>query len=168
MNAVAGLRDPELAAVCAAHGAIPVLNHMRGEPRDHAARGRLHRRGSARSPTSSAPGRGRPSAGARARRIWLDPGIGFAKRARAYSVVLLARLGELVARGYPVLVGPSRKSFLGELTGAPVEERLAGSLAAATACVLAGARAVRMHDVAEARQAVDVAAAIRDARAEAK
>jgi dihydropteroate synthase len=64
-----------------------------------------------------------------------------------------------------VLVGPSRKSWIGALTGAPPEARLGGSLAAAAACVLGGARALRMHDVAEARQAVDVAAAIRDARA---
>jgi dihydropteroate synthase len=81
-------------------------------------------------------------------------------------VTLIARLGELVALGYPVLVGPSRKSFLATLTGAPVESRLPGSLAAATACVLAGARALRMHDVAAARQAVDVAAAIRARTAE--
>ena len=62
-------------------------------------------------------------AGVAHERIWLDPGIGFAKRAQAHSVVLLARLPELVALGYPVLVGPSRKSFLGALTGAPVRKR---------------------------------------------
>ena len=167
VNAVAGLRDPELAAVCAAHGAILVLNHMRGEPAT------MQREASYTDVVREvadelcAEAEAAQRAGVARERIWLDPGIGFAKRARAHSVVLLARLGELVARGYPVLVGPSRKSFLGELTGAPVEERLAGSLAAATACVLAGARAVRMHDVAEARQAVDVAAAIRDARSAA-
>ena len=168
VNAVAGLRDPELAAVCAAHGATPGAEPHARRARDHAARGELHRRGSRGRRRAAAPqAEAAERAGVARERIWLDPGIGFGKRARAHSVVLLARLGELVARGYPVLVGPSRKSFLGELTGAPVEERLAGSLAAATACVLAGARAVRMHDVAEARQAVDVAAAIRDARAEA-
>ncbi len=167
VNAVAGLRDPELAAVCAAHGATLVLNHMRGNPAT------MQREASYTDVVREvadelcAEAEAAERAGVARERIWLDPGIGFAKRARAHSVVLLARLGELVARGYPVLVGPSRKSFLGELTGAPVEERLAGSLAAATACVLAGARAVRMHDVAEARQAVDVAAAIRDARTEA-
>ena len=167
VNAVAGLRDPELAAVCAAHGATLVLNHMRGKPAT------MQREASYTDVVREvadelcAEAEAAQRAGVARERIWLDPGIGFAKRAHAHSVVLLARLGELVARGYPVLVGPSRKSFLGELTGAPVEERLAGSLAAATACVLAGARAVRMHDVAEARQAVDVAAAIRDARTEA-
>jgi dihydropteroate synthase len=59
-----------------------------------------------------------------------------------------------------VLVGPSRKRFIGAITGAVVADRLPGTLAAVAACVLAGARAVRVHDVAEARQAVDVASAI--------
>jgi len=166
VNAVAGLRDPELAAVCADHGAHLVLNHMRGEPAT------MQRAPSycdvvvevARELSAEAE---RAEAGGVAReRIWLDPGIGFGKRPREHSVPLIARLHELVALGYPVLVGPSRKSFLGALTSAPADARLPGSLAAATACVLAGARALRMHDVAAARQAVDVAAAIRDARLE--
>jgi dihydropteroate synthase len=99
--------------------------------------------------------------------IWLDPGLGFGKHPLRHNLPLLARLHELVDTGYPVLIGASRKSFVGALTGAPVEARLPGSLAAATAAVLAGARAVRAHDVAETRQAVDLASAIRDARAEA-
>src|SRR5258706_8236349 len=103
------------------------------------------------------------AAGVPRERIWLDPGIGFGKRPREHSVPLIARLAEIVALGFPVLVGPSRKSFLAALTSAPAESRLPGTLAAATACVLAGARALRMHDVAAARQAVDVAAAVRDA-----
>jgi len=164
VNAVAGLRDPALAEVCAAHGATLVINHMRGEPA-------TMQRAPAYTDVVQDVARELAADAARAERagvarerIWLDPGIGFGKRAREHSVTLIARLGELVALGYPVLVGPSRKSFLAALTGAPVESRLPGSLAAAAACVLAGARALRMHDVAAARQAVDVAAAIRDAR----
>ncbi|HXX47179.1 MAG TPA: dihydropteroate synthase [Myxococcota bacterium] len=165
VNAVAGLRDAELAAVCAAHGAGLVINHMRGEPAtmQRAAGYTDVVREVAAELLADAEAALR--AGVARERIWLDPGIGFGKRARKHSVVLIARLRELVELGYPVLVGPSRKSFLGALTGAEVEERLPGSLAAAAACVLAGARALRMHDVAAARQAVDVAAAIRDARA---
>jgi len=165
VNAVAGLRDPRLAQVCAAHGATLVLNHMRGEPatmqRAPGYTDVVHEV----SRELAADAERAERAGVPRDRIWLDPGLGFGKRAREHTVVLVARLGELVALGYPVLVGPSRKSFLGALTGAPVEGRLPGSLAAATACVLAGARALRMHDVAAARQAVDVAAAIRAARA---
>ena len=74
---------------------------------------------------------------------------------------LLARLPELRALGRPLLVGPSRKSFIGAVTGAPPEERLAGTLAAVTAAVLGGATFVRVHDVAAARQAARVAAALR-------
>ncbi|HTO55902.1 MAG TPA: dihydropteroate synthase [Myxococcota bacterium] len=164
VNAVAGLRDPELAAVCAAHGATLVLNHMRGEPATMQ-----------RAPSYTdvvrevadellADAAAAESAGVPREKIWLDPGIGFGKRPREHSLVLIARLEELCGLGYPVLVGPSRKSFLGALTGLPPAERLPGTLAVATACVLAGARALRMHDVAAARQAVDVAAAIRDTR----
>ena len=91
----------------------------------------------------------------------LDPGIGFAKNS-GQSLSLLARIGEVRSLGPPILVGPSRKSFIGEVTGATVEERLPGTLAALTACVLAGVELIRVHDVAPARQAALVAAAIRE------
>jgi dihydropteroate synthase len=163
VNAVAGLRDPELAGVCAAHGAGLVLNHMRGEPATMQ-----------RAPSYTdvvrevaqdllADAAAAEAAGVPRERIWLDPGIGFGKHPR-HSLELIARLPELVALGHPVLVGPSRKSFLGALTGLAPDERLPGTLAAATACVLGGARALRMHDVAAARQTADVAAALRAAR----
>jgi dihydropteroate synthase len=97
----------------------------------------------------------------------LDPGIGFAKTAEQ-SVALLAGLGRLRALGRPLLVGPSRKSFIGKVTGAEVQDRLPGTLAAVAACVLAGAELIRVHDVAPARQAALVAAAIRDAAAGGK
>jgi dihydropteroate synthase len=167
VNAVAGLRDPELAAVAARHGATLVLNHMRGESatmQHDPVYGDVVRevRDELLSQARSAE-----AAGVAREKIWLDPGLGFGKHPRRHNLPLLARLSELVATGYPVLIGASRKSFVGALTGAPVEDRLPGSLAAATAAVLAGARAVRAHDVAATRQAVDLAAAIRDARAEA-
>lgn len=163
VNAVAGLRDPALATVCAAHGASLVINHMRGDSATMLAEARYTDVVREVGAELVAQAEEAERAGVPRERIWLDPGIGFAKRA-ADSVTLLARLEEIVALGYPVLVGPSRKSWLGALTGAPAEARLPGSLAAATACVLAGARALRMHDVAEARQAADVAAEIRAAR----
>jgi dihydropteroate synthase len=92
--------------------------------------------------------------------VVLDPGIGFAKTAEQ-SIEVLARVGELRALGRPLLVGPSRKSFIGKLTGAPVQARLPGTLAAVTACVLAGVEILRVHDVRAARQAALVAAALR-------
>jgi dihydropteroate synthase len=93
------------------------------------------------------------------RRIWIDPGIGFAKTA-AHSLEVLAALPRFVKLGYPVLVGPSRKSFIAALersAGVPESgptQRIGGTAAAVTAAVLAGVRGVRVHDVQEMRQAV--------------
>jgi dihydropteroate synthase len=86
--------------------------------------------------------------------VWIDPGIGFGKTL-AHNLALLASLGELVATGFPVLVGASRKSFIGALTGgAPPDDRLEGSLAVAVWAVHQGARMVRVHDVAPTVQAL--------------
>ncbi len=93
--------------------------------------------------------------------IWLDPGIGFAKTA-AHSIDVLARLPETVALGYRVLVGPSRKSFIGSVAGGEATDRIGGTAAAVAACILAGVHCVRVHDVAVMRQAALVAAEIRD------
>lgn len=104
-------------------------------------------------------------------RVWIDPGIGFAKTARQ-SAALLARTHEFVALGFPVLVGPSRKSFIAELaphrdgTRPAPDQRVFGTAAAVSAAVLGGARAVRVHDVAEMRQVVDVSLGMRRAAQE--
>ncbi|MCC6624499.1 MAG: dihydropteroate synthase [Deltaproteobacteria bacterium] len=104
-------------------------------------------------------------AGVARARVWLDPGLGFAKTAEQ-SALLLAHVDRLVATGYPILVGPSRKSFLGALAPLPdgrppgPAEREGGTAAAVVAAVWAGARAVRVHDVVSMRQAVRVAEAL--------
>ena len=91
--------------------------------------------------------------------IWIDPGIGFGKNVE-HNLRLLHDLGRLVATGYPVLVGASRKSFLGVLTaGAPVEDRLEASVAVATWAMTHGAAMVRVHDVAPTVQAARLVAA---------
>lgn len=92
----------------------------------------------------------------------LDPGFGFGKTLE-HNLALLAGLPALAALGFPLLVGLSRKSMLGQICGATVDQRLPASLAAATAAVLGGAHILRVHDVRETRDAVRVAAAIRDA-----
>jgi len=99
------------------------------------------------------------AAGIAAGRIWVDPGIGFGKR-REHNLALLAGLERLVALGYPVVVGASRKEFLGSLSGASLDERLAPSLAAAVLAAAAGARALRVHDVAATRTALAIANAV--------
>jgi len=104
------------------------------------------------------------AAGLPRERIWLDPGIGFAKRLED-NLALLARLDELVALGLPVLVGPSRKSFIAAIDESPVDQRLGGTLAAVTLSIWHGAAGVRVHDLAESRQAALIATAIRLGRA---
>lgn len=99
------------------------------------------------------------AAGVDPARIVLDPGIGFGKTVD-HNLQLLEALDELGAMGLPLLVGVSRKSMIGALTGKPVDRRLAGSLAAALAAVARGAQIVRVHDVAETRDALRVWQAI--------
>jgi dihydropteroate synthase len=102
-------------------------------------------------------------------RVWIDPGLGFAKTAEQ-SVALLGRVQDLRATGCRVLVGPSRKSFIARVapladgSEPPPEDRVGGTAAAVAAAVLGGADAVRVHDVAVMRQAVRVAEAIRKSR----
>jgi dihydropteroate synthase len=95
-------------------------------------------------------------------KILVDPGIGFGKRLED-NLALHRYLGELRVLGRPIVFGPSRKRFIGTLTGQPASDRQFGTAAAVTAAVLAGAHVVRVHDVKEMREAVRVAAAIRGA-----
>jgi dihydropteroate synthase len=162
VNDVSGLADPALRDLVAERRVPAVLMHMRGTPADMASRavyadvvGEVERE------LSEALERA-VRAGIHEDRILLDPGLGFAKTAEQ-SLALLAALPRLRRLGRPLLVGPSRKSFVGKVTGASVDERLPGTLAAVAACVLAGVEVIRVHDVAAARQAAQVAAAIRDA-----
>jgi dihydropteroate synthase len=99
-------------------------------------------------------------AGVKPNRIIIDPGIGFGKELE-HNLALLRGLPTLASLGQPVLVGPSRKTFIGKLLGVGPEDRLEGSLAAAVAAVLAGANVIRVHDVKEARRAIRVADALR-------
>ena len=101
---------------------------------------------------------------ARSKTVYLDPGIGFAKSA-AQSLTLLRHLSALVRTGYPVFVGASRKSFIGQTLGLTTpDERLPGSLAAAASAYHHGAAALRVHDVAATRQLVDLLSAISTAQ----
>lgn len=101
--------------------------------------------------------------GIAARRIILDPGFGFGKTL-AHNLRLFAHLREVCALGYPVLVGVSRKSMIGGLMGGNVSQRLHGSVAAAALAVWEGVALVRTHDVAETREALTLAAALRAQR----
>ena len=100
------------------------------------------------------------AAGISAERVLLDPGFGFGKTL-THNLALLAGLGSVVALGRPVLVGLSRKSMIGTLTGKSVDKRQAGSLAAAVLAVERGAALVRAHDVAETVDALTLVSALR-------
>ena len=152
--------DPRLAEVAARRGAAVVLMHNRGRPEkmyEHAVYedvvADVSRELLARAEAAMAAGVAR-------NRIVLDPGFGFAKRAE-HSMRALARLSEFHALGFPILSGPSRKSFLQTGLGErPPAERVWGTAAAVTASVLAGAHIVRVHDVREMADVVRVADAI--------
>ncbi|MBI4485454.1 MAG: dihydropteroate synthase [Acidobacteria bacterium] len=164
VNDISGLRfDPALARVAAEGGAALVLMHTRGGPATmhaDAVYGDLIGEIAAELRASVARAL---EAGIPAERIILDPGIGFAKRP-SHSYGVLARLPELVsALDRPLLVGPSRKSFMREaLNDRPAPERDWGTAAAVTAAVLAGAHIVRVHAVREMVQVVRVADGIRE------
>jgi len=165
INDVAALaHDPEMAAVVAGHGVPVVLMHMLGDPKtmqhspvysDCPAEVRAFLVAAAERAQKAGIGRDR---------IILDPGIGFGKRLED-NLAVLSRLDELVAEGYPVLVGLSRKAFVGAITGRQVEGRLAGSLGAACAAFAKGARIFRVHDVDETVDALAVLASSLGGRA---
>jgi dihydropteroate synthase len=161
INDVTALRtDPKLAEVARRHQLPLVLMHMRGVPRT------MQKRPFARnvmrdvvSGLSAAVARAR-KAGVAKSQILLDPGIGFGKSYQQ-NCELLARLPELARLGCPLVVGTSRKSFIGHLLGgAPPEERLWGTAASVAASILAGAHIVRVHDVAEMVQVVRISDAV--------
>jgi dihydropteroate synthase len=162
VNDVTAGRDPELLPLAAGHGAAVVLMHMRGEPRT------MQQDPSWEHPVAEVHAflRDRAAAAAAAGfppdRVWLDPGIGFGKDDAA-NLALLAALPELEACGHPVVVGPSRKSFIGRLTGAAVGERLPGTLAALIPTLGLGRAVVRVHEAAPVRQFLDLAVLLREA-----
>jgi dihydropteroate synthase len=160
VNDVTALRaEPGIAALCADRGAELILMHMLGTPRTMQ-----------RDPVyddvvddvkSFLDERLRFAIGegVAEERIWLDPGIGFGKTVE-HNLELLRRLGELTELGRPVVVGTSRKSFIGKLSGAEVDERLGGTIASCALAFANGARMLRVHDVREVREGMRVAGAI--------
>lgn len=163
VNDVSALADPAMGGVVAEAEAGVVLMHMRGTPETMQRDPRYADvAGEVADELAAALERAR-AAGIADGRVVLDPGIGFAKTAE-HNLELIARLGELARLGRPLLLGPSRKSFLGKILGGiPAEQRDAGTAAACVVGLLHGARIFRVHDVRVVRQALDVAEAVRRA-----
>ncbi|HEU5105993.1 MAG TPA: dihydropteroate synthase [Solirubrobacterales bacterium] len=160
VNDVTALRgDPEMAPLCAERGATVVLMHMLGEPRTMQADPRYADVVAEVKEFLAERLRAAIAAGIAEERVWLDPGIGFGKTA-AHNMELLRRLGELRDLGRPLVIGTSRKSFIGKVDGSAADERLGGTIASSVLAAAEGAEVLRVHDVAEVRQALAVAAAI--------
>ena len=160
VNDVSGFAfDPALPRLVAERRVPAVVMHLRGGfDAMHAAPAYQDVMKEVTAELGDALRRGQ-EAGIERDRLVVDPGIGFAKEAR-HSLEVLRRLPELQALDRPVLVGPSRKSFLGKVLDLPVGERLMGTAAAVAASVLAGAHVVRVHDVREMAQVARVCDAI--------
>lgn len=155
VNDVSGLRSPEMVSVVEGAQCAVCIMHMQGDPRtmqkepfyDDVVREvlayLLERAGSVRSP-----------------QIWIDPGVGFGKSLH-HNLAILKNLDRFTSTPYPVLLGVSRKSFIGKLTGnAAVDDRLDGTLAMQAWAQIKGVKVLRVHDVRASRRAVDVLSAL--------
>jgi dihydropteroate synthase len=160
-NDVTALAAPGAADLAAELGCEVVLMHMQGEPRTMQAAPQYEDVLAEVCAFLEARAGAALAAGVAREKIWLDPGIGFGKTV-AHNLALLAGLERIVALGFPVLLGASRKRFIAAVGagGMLASDRLGGSLAAALAGARAGVAAVRVHDVAETVQALRVQAAI--------
>jgi dihydropteroate synthase len=171
-NDVTALRhSPDSLATAAVLGCDVVLMHMQGEPKTMQAEPHYDDVAGEVAAFLGERAEAAMAAGVRRERIWLDPGVGFGKHMIRHNLPLLAGLERIVALGFPVLLGFSRKSFISAIDGGgkaadqrPPHERLGGSIAGALAGAAAGVAAVRVHDVAETVQALRVWAAIRSAQ----
>lgn len=167
INDVSGLADPAMADVAAATGAGLVISHLRGEPATMQEKIEFDDLlGEVAAELAQAIERAL-AAGVERARIVVDPGLGFGKRARESAALLAAGHYLSQETGCPVLVGASRKSFLGAITGRSVEERQGASVAAALLAIDRGAAIVRVHDVAATCEALRLRAAVDDAFVEA-
>src|SRR5262245_17055128 len=164
VNDVTALGDPSMAGVVAESKAGLVLMHMQGTPADMQRDPRYDDASAEVVAFLSARMEAALASGVAREAVALDPGVGFGK-ARSHSMELIARVDALAELGRPVLIGVSRKSFIGQILDLPVDQRLEGSLAAAAIAVFQGARIVRAHDVAPTVRAVRIADALRAARA---
>ena len=153
-----GALDPAILGVVARAAAGVVLGHLRGQPATMMAD--VHFEDVVTEVSAELGQRIAAARAAGCGEIWADPGIGFGKGLQ-HNLRLLANLPELCKRlGVPVMVGVSRKRFIGDLTGQPVDQRIFGTAAAVAAAVFGGAAAVRVHDVKEMADVVKVSESI--------
>ncbi|MBW1713396.1 MAG: dihydropteroate synthase [Deltaproteobacteria bacterium] len=167
INDISGAKaDPEIVSVAAETGCGLVLMHMRGSPKNMQLLTEYDNLMAEIKAELSQSVEAALAAGVRPEAVVLDPGLGFAKKPE-HNLEIIRRLDELAELGYPLLIGPSRKSFIGRaleedgLNSDP-EERLWGTLAAVALSAFGGAHIVRVHDVIQTRQALAVADGVRE------
>jgi dihydropteroate synthase len=158
INDITGLKNPEMRNIIAKHDVPVILMHMKGTPKTMQQNPEYH--DLLREITDFFHQQIMIARKEHIHQIIIDPGIGFGKTLE-HNLQILSHLTVFKNLGCPVLVGPSRKSFIGGVTGLPVTERLEGTIAAVTISVMNGANIVRVHDVKECKRAVQVADAIR-------
>jgi len=161
INDVWALRQPGALEAAARLGVPVCLMHMQGEPGTMQTNPEYEDVVSEVEAFLLSRAEACRAAGIPREHILLDPGFGFGKTL-AHNLDLMRQIGRLASHGYPLLVGVSRKAMIGALTGMPVEQRLAGSVAAAVIAAADGATVLRVHDVAETVQALAVLTAIRE------
>jgi dihydropteroate synthase len=160
VNDVTAFRgDPEMVTVCAERDCDVVLMHMLGTPRTMQDDPRYEDVVDDVKAFLAERVEHAVTAGVDEDRIWIDPGIGFGKTVE-HNLELLRRLGELRDLGRPILIGASRKRFIGAITGRAEDQRIGGTVAASILALERGADAVRVHDVREIREAMTTADAI--------
>ncbi|MEM0492929.1 MAG: dihydropteroate synthase [Candidatus Thermoplasmatota archaeon] len=158
INDITGLSNPDMRRIASLYKVPVVIMHMQGTPRnmqdnptykDVVSEVKVFLEERAKSALSDG-----------VEGVIVDPGIGFGKNLD-HNINILSRLEEFKTLGYPLLIGPSRKSFIGALTGLPVHDRLEGTLAAVSIAVMKGADIIRVHDVKACRRALQVVDAIK-------
>ncbi len=164
INDVAAASDPALLDLVAAHGATIVLMHRRGQPRTMQIDTKYDDVVAEVKEFLSQRATSATEAGIPPHRVWIDPGVGFGKDVGG-NLRLLAALPELAELGHPVLVGASRKSFIGDISGADVATRLPGSLAALIPTIRLPRVVVRVHDPRPSVQFLEVASRLAEAGA---
>ena len=158
INDITGLTNPRMQQVVATHDVPVVMMHMLGTPKMMQQNpvyqdviGEIHTFFQLQIKTAKKAG---------VTQLIIDPGIGFGKTLH-HNLQLLKHLERFTDLGYPLMIGPSRKSFIGTITGLPVNDRLEGTLAAVTIAVQNGANIIRVHDVKQCKRALQVIDAIR-------
>jgi len=158
VNDISGLNfDPAMASVVASHRAVLIAMHIKGTPKTMQQNPRYH--DVVAEVKMSLLKSAEKAASAGIEQIMVDPGIGFGKNLQ-HNLSLIKNLAALVQLGYPVVIGPSRKAFIGMLLNTPVDERVEGTAAAVAASIFGGAHVIRVHDVKEMKRVAIVADAV--------